>query len=139
MCEALRIQRVLEFPAQSVREYLALANELHQAGSIELAGTSVEIINDLPTHPMYSPMVVQLNELAAEASLLDYMAAPHRIAPALAKAVARPVVYNSDMEGNTAVHVPDHWRPDLDRQTRDEEVEMLVLLMSVSARLLKSL
>jgi hypothetical protein len=71
--------------------------------------------------------------------MLDYMAAPHRIARPIAEAVARPTVYNRDVDGTGYVHVPDNWRPDLDRASRDAEAEMLVLLMSVSARLLRSI
>jgi hypothetical protein len=88
-------------PTQSVREYLALANELHESGQIALVGTSAEVFNDLPTHPLYSPMVVHLNDLAPAVSIVDYMAAPHRIAKAIAEAVARPAVYNGDVEATS--------------------------------------
>jgi hypothetical protein len=109
MCHALKERGVSALPEESVREYLVLANELHRSGQIALAGTSIEVINDLPAHPLYSPMVVQLNGLAAESSMLDYMAAPHHVTRAIAEAVARPVVYNRDAKGNTYVHVPDNW------------------------------
>jgi hypothetical protein len=83
-------------------------------------------------------MVVHLNDLAGAVSILNYMSAPHRIARAIAEAVARPAVYNRDVEGTIYIHVPDNWRPDLDRENRHSEAEMLVLLMSVAARLIKS-
>ena len=138
MCHALEARGFPVLPTESVGEYLALVNELHQRGEIALAGTSAEVINDLPKHPLYSPIVVRLNDLSAETSILDYMAAPHRVSPAIAEAVARPSVYNQNLEAKTAVHIPDNWRPDLDRESRHAEATTLVLLMSVAARLINA-
>jgi hypothetical protein len=140
MCHAIKARGIsVILPSESPHEYLELANELHHGGEIALLGTSVEIFNDRPIHPVYSPMVARLNELAAVASMLEYMAVPHRVARPIAEAVARPAVYNRDAEGNSYIHIPDNWRPDLDRKTREDEAAALVLLMASSTRILKSL
>jgi hypothetical protein len=139
LCEALRHRGIRTPPSEARDQYLQLVNELNQAGKIVLKGTSAEVLQDLPEHPVYTPMVHKLNEIAAVSSIIDYMTAPHRISETLAVAVARPAVYNAGPNGDTAVHVPDNWRPDLDRASRDAEAETMVLLMSVSASLLNTM
>lgn len=135
MCEALVGKDVPHAPSEIMHECLVLANDLHKRGQIQLVGTSAEVVESVGWHPLYSPMVATLNDLSADFSMLDCMAAPHKIAPAIAAAVARPVMFNPDASGDAYIHIPDNWRPDLVGSARRDEIETLVLLMIVAARL----
>jgi hypothetical protein len=141
ICRAVRTRALPAKPREALQGYLELLNDLHGNRELELTGTAREIINDLPEHPVYTPMVVRLNEMCEEKhiSMLDYMAAPHEVSEPIAVAVARPTVFNADHENNWYVHVPTNWRPDLTKSAKDEEAEALIFLMSVATKLLRSI
>jgi hypothetical protein len=139
ICRGVKTAALPAQPRRAIQGYLELLNRLHTAGNLEMIGTAAEVINSAPEHPVYTPMVARLNELSANSSMLEYMAAPHEIKEPVAVAVARPTVFNLDDSGNARVHVPTNWRSDLTTGQKNAEAEFLVFLMTTATRLLQNL
>jgi|GEM_PF-5080158 len=141
ICRGIYETNITDRPINAIDQYTGLLNQLYSHRKIELIGTSAEVLNRMPEHPVYTPMVLRLNELCGQQgiSILEYFAAPHEIKEPVAIAVARPTMFNSDSAGKWYIHVPTNWRPDLDTSSKDSEAEFLVFLMSVATPILRNL
>ncbi|MFT3924501.1 MAG: hypothetical protein QM778_18325 [Myxococcales bacterium] len=131
-------KRKLADPRDGTYGYLEMVNDLHVAEHIELVGTAAEVLERGSGHPVYAPIVMELNDLCESdgLSVLDYFAAPFERSAALAAASVRPFALNSEF-GEQCVWVPTNWRRDLGTKTdRNAEAEIWILLMSLSQRML---
>ncbi|KPL04173.1 MAG: hypothetical protein AMJ73_04505 [candidate division Zixibacteria bacterium SM1_73] len=129
----LRIGEGLDVPP-----FLELLNIIVTAYGFKLIGTSAEAAENLPRHPIYTQMVIQLNNLCEQSgfSVTNFMAAPYRITEMLAIESVRPMLFNKKMDRYWYLYVPDHFLPTMSREEKELETKALLLLAAISSKIL---
>ena len=105
-----------------------------------LVGTSAEVANTLPRHPIYFEMVRVLNEHCGGGfSVLEFMAGPHRLLDVLANDATRPLLLNPSPQYAWPMYLPDCLWSKVEQQERQTLAFVVVALAAASNRALTAL
>jgi hypothetical protein len=119
-----------------IGRYLAIAKEMAALGIIAPLGTSAEVVKHLPKHPIYTDVIVRLNQLAENKgiNIVMQMATPHIPCKDFFIESLRPILFNKTEEG-WLVQVPKEIYPDKIDGYKLSTSRYLLLLAAMSARI----